>query len=413
MPEVVPIGSVPPVGEVPARMLAQVIRTERLGDPRTAFQIEEVAVPRPGPGEALVAVMAAGVNFNNVWAARGLPINVIAVRQKAGEPHDFHIGGSDAAGIVYAVGEGVASVSVGDHVVVHHGYWDLDDAWVKAGKDPMLAPSARIWGYETNFGSFGQFALAQAHQLLPKASHLTWEEAAAPTLVGTTAYRMLHGWSGNTVTPDDVVLVWGGSGGLGSQAIQLAKRAGARAVAVVSDPQRGQYCEKLGAVGYIDRREFDHWGVEPHWEDAEGQRRWSAGVRAFGKKIWDVLGERRNPTIVLEHPGESTLATSIFVCQDGGMVVICAGTTGYSPVVDLRFLWTKQKRLQGSHGTNDEQARAYNDLVRAGGIDPCLGKTIGFEDLPQAHYEMGEGANVFGNKVALVGASQPGEGRTS
>jgi crotonyl-CoA carboxylase/reductase len=391
-------------------MFAQVIRTERLGDPRSAFQIEEIAVPRPGPGEALIAVMAAGVNFNNVWAARGVPINVIAVRQKAGEPYDFHIGGSDASGIVYAVGDGVDNVAVGDQVVVHHGVWNLDDPWIKAGKDPMLAPSARIWGYETNFGSFGQFSLVQAHQLLPKASHLSWEEAAAPTLVGTTAYRMLHGWAGNTITADDVVLVWGGSGGLGTQAIQLVKQAGARAVAVVSDAERGQYCQKLGAVGYINRREFDHWGVEPHWEDGAAQKAWSAGVRAFGKKLWDVLGERRNPSIVFEHPGESTLATSIFVCEDGGMVVICAGTTGYSPVVDLRFLWTKQKRLQGSHGTNDGQAAAYNDLVRAGEIDPCLGETIRFEELPQAHFAMGEGENVFGNKVALVGAGEPGLG---
>jgi crotonyl-CoA carboxylase/reductase len=204
----------------------------------------------------------------------------------------------------------------------------------------------------------------------------------------------------------------GGGGGLGGQAIQLVKRAGARAVAVVSDDERGTYCEKLGAVGYINRREFDHWGVEPHWEDADGQKQWSAGVRAFGKKIWDVLGERRNPSIVFEHPGESTLATSIFVCEDGGMVVICAGSTGYSPVIDLRFLWTKQKRFQGSHGTNDEQARAYNDLVCSGEIDPCLGDTVAFEDLPRVHYEMGEGENVFGNKVALVGANAPGQGRS-
>ena len=413
MSEVVPIGSLPPVGEVPDRMLAQVVRTDRMGDPRAAFQVEEVDVPRPGTGEALVAVMAAGVNFNNVWAARGVPINVIAVRQKAGEPYDFHIGGSDASGIVYAVGEGVENVSVGDRVVVHPGYWDPEDPWVKAGYDPMLAPTAKIWGYETNFGSFGQFTLVQSHQLLPKAAHLSWEEAAAPTLVGTTAYRMLHGWVGNTLTSNDVVLVWGGSGGLGSQAIQLVKRAGGRAVAVVSDPERGEYCKQLGAIGYIDRREFDHWGIEPHWEDGEGQKLWAAGVRAFGKKFWDVVGERRSPTIVFEHPGETTLATSIFLCENGGMVVICAGTTGYSPVVDLRFLWTKQKRLQGSHGTNDEQARAYNDLVCAGSIDPTLGDTVRFEDLPLVHYQMGAGENVHGSKVALVGASEPRLGRTA
>ena len=410
MPDVVPIGSLPPVGDVPDRMLAQLVRSERMGDPRTAFQIEEVDTPTPGPGEVLIGVMAAGVNFNNVWAARGVPIDVIASRQKAGEPYDFHIGGSDCSGIVYAVGDGVDNVAIGDEVVTHPGYWDVDDPWVKAGKDPMLAPSAKIWGYDTNFGSFAQFALVHSHQVMPKAEHLTWEAAAAPTLVGTTAYRMFYGFAGNTLTADDIVLVWGGSGGLGGQAIQLAKHAGARAVAVVSDDERGKYCEDLGALGYINRKEFEHWGVEPHWEDAEGQKNWSAGVRAFGKKFWDILGERRSPTIVFEHPGETTMATSIYLCETGGMVVICAGTTGYSPVVDLRFLWTRQKRLQGSHGTNDDQAYAYNDLVRAGAIDPCLGETVPFEDVGRVHYEMGEGENVFGNKVVLVGASAPGQG---
>jgi len=113
----------------------------------------------------------------------------------------------------------------------------------------MLAPSGAIWGYNTNFGSFGQFCVAQSHAVLPKAPHLTWEEAAAPTLVGTTAYRMLFGWAGNVLKEGDVVLVWGGSGGLGTQAIQLANVHGARAVAVVSDEERGEFCKSIGAVG--------------------------------------------------------------------------------------------------------------------------------------------------------------------
>ncbi len=407
------VGKIPPIGEVPEKMLAQVLRSDRLGDPTVAFQIEEVAVPPLGPGDVLVGVMAAGVNYNNVWAARGEPVDVIAARQRGGDPYDFHIGGSDASGIVYAVGEGTTKVSIGDHVVVHHGYWDRDDPWVVQHRDPMLAPSARIWGYDTNFGSFAQFCLAQEHQLLPKAPQLSWAEAAAPTLVGTTVYRMLHGWAGNTVAEDDVVLVWGGSGGLGGQAIQLARAAGAVPIAVVSDPSRGEYVSKLGAAGWIDRTEFDHWGRPPHLDDATGQKQWTAGARAFGKRIWEILGERRGPNIVVEHPGEATIPTSIFLCEPGGMVVICAGTTGFEAVADLRYLWTRQKRLQGSHGTNDDQARRYNELVTSGAVDPCLGRVISFEDLPSAHAIMGRGEDVFGNVVALVGASTPDEGRQS
>lgn len=392
----------PAPGVIPDLMSAQVIRSERMGEPRDAFEVEHLPTPAPGPGEVLIAVMAAGVNFNNVWAARGIPIDVIADRQRAGEPHDFHIGGSDASGVVWGLGEGVEGHQVGDHVIVHPGYWDPSDPEV--ARDPMLGSTARIWGYNTNFGSFAQFCIAQSHQVLPKAEHLSWAEAAAPTLVGTTAYRMLHGWAGHTVARDDVVLVWGGSGGVGSQAIQLAREAGALPVAVVSDPEKGAYCEKLGAVGWIDRREFDHWGTPPHWTDEAGQKAWTASARAFGKRLWEVLGSRRNPRIVVEHPGEDTIPTSIFVCDAGGMVVICAGTTGYSAVVDLRHHWVRQKRLQGSHGTNDVQARAYNELVRAGRIDPCLGDVRPFAEVGQCHQDMHEGRLGHGNTVVLVGA---------
>jgi crotonyl-CoA carboxylase/reductase len=71
-------------------------------------------------------------------------------------------------------------------------------------------------------------------------------------------------------------------------------------------------------------------------------RQWTAQAREFGKRIWEIVGERRNPAIVFEHPGEDTLPTSIFVCDNRGMVVICAGTSGYSAVVDLRYHWTRQ-----------------------------------------------------------------------
>lgn len=392
-------------------MLAQVIRRERFGDPSTAFAVESVETPRARSGEVVIAVKAAGINYNNVWAARGKPIDVIDARKKSGESQDFHVGGSDASGIVYELGPGVTGIEVGDEVIVHPGYWDSEDPWVRSGKDPMLSPSAQIWGYNTNFGSFAQFCRVQAHQVLPKAPQLSWAEAAAPTLVGTTIYRMMHGWQGNTVKEGDLVLIWGGSGGLGGQAIQLALAARAVPIAVVSSEERGEYVSRLGAAGWINRSDFNHWGIPPHISDVEGQREWASEARAFGKRIWEIAGERRGPDIVIEHPGQDTVPTSIFVCESGGMVVICAGTSGYEATVDLRYHWTRQKRFQGSHGTNDEQAWAYNQLVHEGKIDPCLGRVIGFDEIPEAHAAMGRGENVFGNVVALVGARDANDGR--
>ena len=107
MKDIYEIGEMPPIGQVPQRMYAQVIRQERFGEPTKAFQIEPIAVPDVAPDEVLVYVMAAGVNYNNVWAALGIPIDVIKARQKTGEPEPFHIGGSDASGIVFRVGKDV------------------------------------------------------------------------------------------------------------------------------------------------------------------------------------------------------------------------------------------------------------------------------------------------------------------
>ena len=141
------IGELPPIGEVPVQMHAQLVRPERFGDPVSAIQDEVIEVPELGPHDALVAVMAAGVNFNNVWAARGVPIDVTKGQARWGEPTDFHIVGSE-----------VTNVAVGDRVVVHAGQWNEDDPWVRAGRDPGLAASFRVWGYDSCWGSFAQFS---------------------------------------------------------------------------------------------------------------------------------------------------------------------------------------------------------------------------------------------------------------
>ena len=402
------IGEIPPIGEVPPAMYAQVIRRERFGEPTKAFAREQVPVPDIGPNEALVFVMAAGINYNNVWAALGAPVDVIRVHAQLGDDSGYHIGGSDASGIVYAVGSEVTNVKVGDQVVVHCGWWKEDDPFITAGGDPIVAPSAKIWGYETNWGSFAQFTKVQAHQCLPKPPHLTWEAAAAYMLVGATAYRMLTHWSPHTVQPGDVVLVWGGSGGLGSMAIQVTKALGGVAVAVTSSDEKGAYCERLGAAGYVNRKQFDHWGALPDLDDEEAFGRWVKGARAFGKAFWEALGERKNPRIVFEHPGEDTIPTSIFVCDNGGMVVICAGTTGYHAAVDLRYLWMRQKRLQGSHFANDEQAAGINRLVTEKKVDPALSRVFKFDEVGLCHQLMYEGKQPDGNMAVLVSAPREG-----
>ena len=115
------LGDPPPMGVVPKKMHAFCVRQDRFGQPETAWQREVIDVPEIGSKEVLVYTMATGINYNNVWAALGFPVDVIKDRQKKGEPETFHAGGSDCAGIVWAIGAEVDNVKVGDEVVIHSG----------------------------------------------------------------------------------------------------------------------------------------------------------------------------------------------------------------------------------------------------------------------------------------------------
>src|SRR5215217_1505503 len=235
-------------GELPPTMAAWVIRQEREGEPLDAFQLEEIETPGPGAFEVTVRVMAAGVNFNNVWAALGQPVSVFRYRDE-----DHHIGGSDASGVVWKVGDGVTRWKPGDEVVLHCNQASYEDVEVH-GLDPLAAPSQKIWGYETTWGSFAQFCKVQAQQCLPKPANLSWEEAASYGLTYFTAYRMLIDQA--RIQSGDRVLIWGAAGGLGVFAVQLCRLAGADCVGVVSSAEKGRLCRSLGAGAYIDRNEF-------------------------------------------------------------------------------------------------------------------------------------------------------------
>ncbi len=244
------VGEMPPLGHVPAKMHAWTIRRERHGEPEQSFQTEVVDTPRPASDEVLVMVMAAGVNYNGVWAGLGIPISPFDVHGA-----DYHIAGSDASGIVWAVGDKVKRWKVGDEVVIHCNQDDGDDEHCNGG-DPMFSPSQRIWGYETPDGSFAQFTCVQSQQLMRRPQHLTWEESACYTLTLATAYRMLFGHDPHELKPGQNVLVWGASGGLGSYAIQLINTAGANAIGVISDESKRDFVMSLGAKGVINRNDF-------------------------------------------------------------------------------------------------------------------------------------------------------------
>ena len=239
-------------GTLPETMAAWVIRQEREGEPNDAFQLEQIEVPEPGAFEVIVRVMAAGVNFNNVWAALGKPVSVFGYGDHPEYGH--HIGGSDASGIVWKVGEGVTRWKPGDEVVD-----PLQPGLLRGRRGARARPAGRAepadLGLRDDLGLLrpvhqGAGAAAAA----AAAQNLSWADSSSYGLTYFTAYRMLIDQC--KLQPGHNVLIWGAAGGLGVFAVQLCKAAGANAVGVVSSDEKGELVKQLGAVDYINRTEF-------------------------------------------------------------------------------------------------------------------------------------------------------------
>jgi len=361
-------------------------------DPRRSLHVDEVATPEVGPGEALVAVMASAINYNTVWTSIFEPLSTFGFLERYGRTsplakrHDlpYHVVGSDLAGVVLRTGVGVNAWKPGDEVVAHCLSVELERP--EGHDDTMLDPEQRIWGFETNFGGLAQLALVKANQLMPKPRHLTWEEAASPGLVNSTAYRQLVSRNGAAMKQGDVVLIWGASGGLGSYATQMALRGGAIPVCVVSSPEKADICRSLGAELVIDRQAegYQFWKDEHTQNPKEWQR--------FGKRIRELTGGE-DPDIVFEHPGRETFGASVYVARRGGLIVTCASTSGFMHSYDNRYLWMNLKRIIGSHFANYREAWAANRLIERGLIHPTLSRVYPMDETGQAAYDVHRNAH--------------------
>ena len=375
-------------------------------DPRKSLHVQDVPTPELGPGEALVAVMASAINYNTVWTSIFEPVSTFSFLQRYGRlseltrRHDlpYHIVGSDLAGVVLRVGAGVTKWRPGMEVVAHCLSVELEDA---AGHDDtLLDPEQRIWGFETNFGGLAQVALVKANQLMPKPGHLSWEEAACPGLVNSTAYRQLVSPHGAQMKQGDTVLIWGASGGLGSYATQFALNGGAVPVCVVSSPEKAELCRAMGAELVIDRAAEGY----KFWQDEQTQD--PSEWRRFGARIRELTGGD-DPDIVFEHPGRETFGASVFVVKRGGTVVTCASTSGFMHQYDNRYLWMNVKRIIGSHFANYREAWEANRLIDRGRIHPTLSKAYPMEQVGQAAYEVHR--NAHQGKVGVL-CLAPGAG---
>ncbi|MFV0534591.1 MAG: crotonyl-CoA carboxylase/reductase [Cumulibacter sp.] len=368
-------------------------------DPRQSLHLQEVDTPELGPGEAQIAVMASSVNYNTVWTSIFEPMSTFGFLKRYGRTSDlakrhdlpYHIVGSDLAGVILRVGPGVSKWKPGDEVVAHCLSVELEDP--QGHDDTMLDPQQRIWGFETNFGGLAQIALVKSNQLMPKPKHLSWEEAASPGLVNSTAYRQLVSKNGANMKQGDVVLIWGASGGLGSYATQMALNGGAIPVCVVSSPDKADICRSMGAELVIDRKAegYKFWKDE-HTQDPNEWKR-------FGSKIRELTGGE-DIDVVFEHPGRETFGASVYVTKRGGTITTCASTSGFMHEFDNRYLWMNLKRIVGSHFANYREAWEANRLIEKGLVHPTLSKVYPLAETGQAALDVHQ--NLHQGKVGVL-----------
>src|SRR3954454_10435763 len=257
-------------------------------DPRKSLQIGDVPTPELAPDEVYVAVMASSINFNTVWTSIFEPVPTFAFLDRLGRESvwaarhalDYQVVGSDGSGVVLRVGSGVRSWKPGDRVTIHCNY--VDDQDPSSHDDSMLAANQRIWGFETNFGGLADLTVVKANQLMPKPTHLSWEEAACNALCNSTSYRMLVSHNAAQMKQGDVVLIWGATGGLGGYAVQYVLQGGGIPVGVVSSPDKVDLLHDLGCAAVIDRKAegFKFWKDE-HTQDESEWRRLGKRVRGL------------------------------------------------------------------------------------------------------------------------------------
>ena len=355
-------------------------------DPRKSIHVGQVPTPELAPDECLVAVMASSINFNTVWSSIFEPVSTfgslarLARESDWAKRHDldYHVLGSDAAGVVLRIGTAVRNWKPGDKVTAHCNH--LDDQDPSAHDDSMMATNQRIWGYETNFGGLAELAVLKANQLMPKPKHLSWEESAVNALCASTSYRMLVSKNGAAMKQGDVVLIWGATGGIGAYAVQYVLNGGGIPVGVVSSPEKAKILRELGCNAIIDRKtaNYKFWNDDNTHNESEWRR--------LGKDIRALVGE--DPEIVFEHPGRSTFGASMYVVKRGGTVVTCAATSGFMLEFDNRHFWMRLKRLVGSHFANYREAWEANRLISKGMIHPVMSQVLTLEETGTAAYQV-------------------------
>ncbi len=336
-------------------MKAAVFR-ENDRDPTKVVKLEDVDAPKIKQNEVLIKVDSAAYNYNDVWAIWGDPIKVPMP----------HISGSDAAGTVVEVGENVRTLKVGDRVVSHSNLSCRVCDACTSGRE-YDCQQRTIWGFQTGplDGAFGEHAKLPEVNVLKIPDNVSFNDAAAVSMVGMTAWHMLVGRA--EIKPGQTVLIMGGTSGVGMAGIQIAKLYNCEVIATAGSKEKMDACLKLGADHAVNHRESEWW-----------------------KKVREIT-KKQGVDVIFEHIGKAVFPQEVALLKIGGTLVATGATTGYDSSLDLRYLFFKGINLIGStQGTRAELSQVFY-WVSKGKIKPLIDEVLPFGRIVEGHTRMIEG----------------------
>lgn len=334
------------------------VRIHDYGGPEVVV-CDEIPAPEPGTGEVVVKIEAAAMNHLDLWVRKGLPKYPLP-----------KILGSDGAGIIHSTGDGVKKFKVGDPVLIQPLWYCGTCKFCTTGKENYCLEFG-IFGEDRN-GTMCEYFRVNEKNAYHKPGNISFEEAAAFSLVGQTSYTMLVERA--RIHPGETVLIWGAGSGIGTMAVQIAKHYDCLVIATTGGDEKADFAKKSGA-DYV----LDHYTED------------------ISKKVKEITNGT-GVDIIFEHPGAATWKHSLRSLGKGGRIVTCGATTGPEVEIDIRHLFFKQQSILGSTMGSVKAFKSILKLVENGIVKPCIDKVFVFKDAADAHHYL-EHEHVFGKVI--------------
>lgn len=320
--------------------------------------------PQPNAGEAVIRVRACALNHLDVWLRIGIPAYKLQLP---------HVPGSDIAGEVFSVGDGVSESLIGKKVIVNPNLTCGECEWCLMGEDSMCQ-SYGIFGAKC-WGGYAEYAKVCARNLILMPANLTFEEAAAFPLTFLTAWHMLV--TRAQLKAGESVLVLAAGSGIGVAAVQIAKLCGAFIIATAGSDEKCEKAKALGADAVINHNSEN-----------------------ITERVQE-LTEGRGVDVVFEHVGPATFEQSLQSLAKGGRLVTCGATTGPIISFNIRYLFSRQLSIVGSMMGRTSELLTIVRLIGEGKLKPAIDRTFPLSEAAQAHQVL-ESRNFFGKLVLTV-----------